>query len=163
MGKKTAFALVPIVSVFVILFVECLKFNSPPSITAVQQDFKNNYSAIRIIVEFITSEKYENVYILEANGVMRADFANVQIENNQVVDAIKQILENGNYKSICKRGNTIYLLQWKGVRDIGCGIAYSINGIDLPNIEYMTQCSPLDKDNWYYYVSDYNSWRNQQG
>lgn len=151
-----------ILVLFAILFTNSFEFNSPPSITDIQQQFDDNYTDIKVIAEFLTNANYEHARISEANGTMWGDFSDIEIQSNEVVDAINRILKNGNYISITKLDNTIYFLQWRRGSDIGAGIAYSINGIDLPNISYMTQCHLLSKDNWYYYVSDYNSWRNQQ-
>ena len=51
----------------------------------------------------------------------------------------------------------------KGLQDIGCGIACSINALEMPEIEYMTELVPLSTEGWYYYVDDYNKWRVESG
>ena len=83
------------------------------------------------------------------------------IDDPQVVLAANTLLKSKVYHHICKIDNTIYLLQWTGLQDISCGIAYTINKVDLPQVIYTTQLLPLSNEGWYYYVADYELWRNQ--
>ena len=41
---------------------------------------------------------------------------------------------------------------------MGAGIVYSIDGAE-PSMQILTKLEALDKDNWYYYESDFNEWR----
>ena len=154
-------AIVVILSVVIIIYFlsSCSILNSPPSISDVQQKFDDNFSAIEIVTEFLITEDYKNIYIWECNGRMEADFVDINIQNQEVADAVIQLLGTGNYKRISKRSNTIVFLQWTGSKDIGCGVVYTINSSEKPCVEYMTQYTALNKENWYYYVSDYNAWR----
>ena len=137
----------------------CATWDSPPTCSSVEQEFSRNYSTIMTIVNYLINSEYDDVYIVDVSGEMMADLMHVNISKDEVNDAIDQLLGSGTYKSFVKIGNTIRILQWRGTQDIGCGIAYSINLVDLPEIEYMTKLEPLAVDGWFYYVDDYNTWR----
>lgn len=151
-----------IIGLLVALLAGCKDINSPPSIPSVQKRYQDYSKDIQIVVDFLSSSNFEDVYISDNGGTMLADLNEVPIEDPSVSKAIDSIIDDKAYQHINKNGNTISLLQWKGIRDIGCGIAYTINGIDAPEIEFATQIIPLSDDGWFYYVSDYNAWRNSQ-
>ena len=146
----------------VVLFLSaCANYNTPPDLDYVQKHFKSNLADISTIVGYMIDSEYENIYITDTTGTMLADLNRVEIDDPDVTDAVNRILKT--YVMIDKIGNTIYLLQWKGVRDIGCGIAYTIDGINKPQIQFATELIPLAEDGWFYYVSDYNKWRSMYG
>lgn len=142
------------------LLTGCFGCNIPPDISEVQQRFQNNREAIQTIVEYMIDTGYEDIYVLDSSGAILVGPKEMKIDNEAVCAAIKQLLENGEYIDVDKEGNTIYFEQWRGIRDIGCGIAYSINGVDTPEVQFMTELAPLSEGGWFYYVADYNSWRN---
>lgn len=61
------------------------------------------------------------------------------------------------YQVINKHGNAISF-QLNSTLDMGAGIVYSIDGAE-PSMQILTKLEALDKDNWYYYESDFNEWR----
>jgi hypothetical protein len=138
----------------------CKPFSSPPSIKFVQNHYQEYSEDIQIILNFMLSFDYEDIYILDNGGTLLADLTEVAIDDKEVSNAIDRLFTSRAYYHIIKNGDTIYLLQWKGLRDVGCGIAYSINENDTPEIEYVTQLVPFSDDGWFYYVSDYAEWHN---
>ena len=136
--------------------------NTPPKQEDVQRHLWDNWSEIQTIVDFMVDSGYEDVYIMDASGEVTADLEKITITDETVLDAISALISEGNYYSIAKSGNTIKLLQWRGIRDIGCGLAYSINGTDLPDVQFCTTLTPLIEPGWYYYVADYNKWRSSR-
>lgn len=136
--------------------------STPPTVEAVEQRFNKNYDDLITIVSFMINSGYEKIQIRDCSGTMYANLKWVDIAESSVNAAVKNILGTNLYKGIYKRGDTIRVLQWSSSQDISCGIAYTINGIDLPEIQYMTEIAPLAKDGWYYYVADYNEWRLKQ-
>jgi hypothetical protein len=161
-NKRPFLYLFLIIGIIVALLVGCKDVNSPPSVSYVQKRYQEHSEDIQVIIDFLSSSDYEDVYISDSAGTMLADLNEVLIEDPSASKAIDNIIDAKAYQHINKNGNTISLLQWKGIRDIGCGIAYTINGIDAPEIEFATQIIPLSDDGWFYYVSDYNAWRNSQ-
>lgn len=137
-------------------------YSTPPNISIVQDLFDRNANDIQTVVSFLIGLEQNNVYINNADGTIIADLEVINILDSSVNKSVDSLLKGQNYYHICKTGNTIYLLQWKGLHDIGCGIAYTINGISLPEVEYATLLLPLSNKGWYYYVSDYETWKTNQ-
>lgn len=136
-----------------------MQLNSPPNANAVEELYIDNKEDIHTVVLFLENLKYQDIYIDTFDGEMLADMTQLAINDYEVVSAIKCLFENNMFKSISKHGNTISLSHWSGLQDIGCGIAYSINGVDRPEVQFMTELVPLTEDGWFYYVDDYNKWR----
>ncbi len=156
--------LIPFVLAVMLLavLIGCKNLNSPPNLAEVEAQYEAHSADIQRITEFLSVSDHEDIYISDTSGTMLADMERVHIEDKDIVDAVRRLLDNGGYRHISKRGNTISLLQWTGLRDIGCGIACSIQKADTPEVEFVTELIPMYVDGWYYYVSDYETWRNAQ-
>ena len=140
----------------------CLIKIRMPDETFVQKKLTKNYDSICVITNFLANSEYNHIYIREADGTMLADLQERQIDNNEVLIAVRRLLNGGKYIYIYKSGNTIHLLQWLSIKDRGCGIAYTISQEGLPEVNYATEFIPLSEPGWFYYVYDYNEWRNQK-
>lgn len=126
--------------------------------------FENEYSNLASI--YITKPDEATVYTRQP-GTVYLDENVVKIEG----DAAKHIsaLFKAGCKSIGMSGsantnsnspNSIYYRMWSATaKDIDCGIAVSKDGGGTPKTEFMTELSPISDDGWYYYVSDYEDWR----
>lgn len=145
-----------------VLLFGCSAFNSMPTADEAQETFNENYAYIQTVVSYMVSEPYEKISVDDASGTMYADFAYRDIENSSVVEALTFLFNSAGYMHIYMSGNTIYFEQWRSVHERDCGVAYSINGIDEPDVQYMTECVPLAETGWYYCVVDYNLWRVEQ-
>lgn len=156
--KKRYLLLIGLLVLAISLFTACAEVEMP-DYDAVQKHFEQNKANIYLITDYLVSSGYENVYIDTIDGYMLADLNRILIGDDDVLFAVRQILTSADYLHIHKQGNTVSLLLWRNDKDVGCGIAYSINNITEPDIEFMTQMDPLTADGWYYYVSDYNKWR----
>ena len=134
----------------------------PPDISNVEEGFMACYDDTMLIVEYLISMEYDvaeidNTYILGEMSIMDGDgYKNIKIDAS-IKDAVKRLMKE--YKYISKSENTIIFCQWNRFNDASCGIAYSINGVDKPEIQYLVELTPLEKMDWYYYVQDYNLWR----
>ena len=140
----------------------CALFNTPPSASDIDNLLDENYSYIMIVTEFLIDLEYDAVYISDTSQKMFADFNQINITKSSVNSAIRYLWENKVCRGISKQGNTIQIRHWSGSQEIGCGLAYSINHTDVPEIQFVTELSPLSKDGWYYYVDNYNKWRNEK-
>ena len=145
------------------------KMNTPPSVQEVEQRFENNRDDIVTVVDFLVKSEHEFIMIWDADGTMEVDLDPstleldwIAIDDEDVCTAVDDLLDSGAYKRIIKDGNTINLPQWYSSQQKGCGIAYSINGIDLPEVDHVSEYIPLDEEGWYYYTYDYNEWRVEQ-
>lgn len=152
--------LVVILLLFSFLVLQLSAVNSPPSLEEVQLVFDDNREDILLVASFLIDSGYDNIYISDSSGQVKADFADLAISDDRVCHAMDRLLKEGTFIKISKMGGTISFLQWTGPRDIGCGIIYSTNieeGIDQ---EWWTELAPLSDTHCFYYVSDYNAWRN---
>lgn len=155
------FCLVILVSLLATNLAGC-SGNTPPDFTTVHEHYLKHSRDISTVLDFLVSSGYEDISIRDCDGTMRADFNTVSIENDAVNEAIGRLISNSAYQNIYKNGNSVSFLQWSGIRDIGCGIAYSINGTDAPEIRFATQLTPFSESDWFYYVADYNAWRDSR-
>lgn len=137
--------------------------NTPPDFATVHEHYLKHSQDISTVLNFLISSGYEDISIRDGSGTMRADFNTISIANDAVNEAIGGLISDSAYMNIYKNGNSTSFLQWSGIRDIECGIAYSINGTDVPEIQFATQLTPLPEDGWFYYVADYNAWRDSHG
>lgn len=152
--------LILILLVFPFLVIQLSTINSPPSLDEVQLFFDNNREDILLIASFLIDSGYDNIYISDSSAQVKADFVDLAISDDRVCNAIDHLLKGGTFSEISKLGGTISFLQWKGPRDIGCGVIYSTNIEKSIDNEWLTELSPLSDTHWFYYVSDYNAWRN---
>ena len=136
----------------------------PPDISEAQKVFQECYDDIQIVVDFLVSSEHGEI-IIDADS--RTSFKDVDGYHSESVElvldtkteeAVKRLL-NGEYEKIIKWENTIQIIQWHRFTGIGCGVAYTINGQDSPEIQFVTELIPMKEDGWYYYVVDYNKWR----
>ena len=136
-----------------------MQLNTPPGVKSVKELYSENQEDLETVILYLMNLGYEDIYITSIDGTMLADLVRVPIDNSVVASAVNRLLENDKFRYISKHGNTIHLPHWYGLQDIGCGIAYTINGIDRPEVQFATELTPITEDGWYYYVDDYNSWR----
>ncbi len=158
--KKKIISLGTLLSIFCTFFSGCGFVLDLPSIPAVKQRFQTNYNDILTVKEYLCSSEYEDFQIRRGDQSAWADGETIEIEDSEVWGAIQRLLRQ--YHNIMKSGNTIFLTQWSRFNDVGCGIAYSINGVDEPEIQYLTTLEKMPSTDWYYFVDDYNEWRIQR-
>ena len=145
-------------------FIEA--FLPPPSAEKMERIFNRDQDDLFTIKDYFVESEYSELRIDISSYTKHPDMINagreigdVEIEDAEVLDAIKRLFEQHGYESISKDGNTIEFHEWSALLDNSRGIAYSINGIDEPDITFGTKLEPLDEEGWYYYEVDYNEWR----
>ena len=145
-----------------VLLPACGIADTPPEVETVESVFYENIDNINTIVRFMEASGYTDIYINETDGTMQADLEELEIEDEAVNAAISQLIGTETYRLISKHGETIRFLQWSAfIKDIGCGITYTIDDAITPDIQYVTQLQPLKEPGWYYYVADYELYRRQ--
>ena len=145
---------------FLLVFSGCMLRNTPPDVTQIEEQFNIGYNDINTITNFLVNDSHKTIYIYDADGEMLADIEWKKIKDQSVVDALKNFEDTYEFISISKEGNTIAFMMWKTFQEIDCGVAYSISGYAPPKVIYCTELVPLSEAGWYYYVADYNEWRN---
>jgi hypothetical protein len=133
-----------------------------PNAAKVEKKLVEYQDELREIREFLCNEEYATIYIVDASGTMLANTRDVEISDTKIKSNIKRLFRDAGYHCVAKCGNTIYVRMWQApVRSISCGVAYSIDGVTPPDVQYMTELQELSVDGWYCYVADYDLWRTQ--
>lgn len=131
----------------------------PPDIAAAERFLKRNQADIQLLVDYFIAEGYGNVIIWDADGTMKADFREMEIPDADVVKAVDRLFSARSDMRIYKAGNTIEFTFWSHPQEIGSCIAYSIDHISLPDVQFATETTAMSVEGWYYVIEDYNLWR----
>lgn len=107
-------------------------------------------------------------YLIGQNGIVYFDYDGVEFENwfdsdvpTDVIKAIKR-LKRDDRIVVSKDGNTIFFGLWMPLMsEKSRGLAYSINGVDEPEVGYTIEMTPISEPGWYYYVDDFHAWRSE--
>lgn len=145
--------------IFIFSLSACSEPRTPPTTAKVESFLEQKYDEILTVVNFMCNLNYDDIIILHANGEMLVDLESKKIIDKNVKNAILQLKQYNDSIDFVKQGNIIYITIWVHSQEISSGIAYSINGIDVPNAEFQTEIRPLSKDNWYYFICDYHIYR----
>lgn len=135
----------------------CFEARTPPDIATAEKMIENK--DIMTVVNYMANLKYNDIVIMSADGEMVADYVDIKITDETVNEAISTLKKHNDAITFFRNGNNIYITIWRHPQEISSGIAYSINGINIPEAQYQTEITPLSKDGWYYYVCDYHIWR----
>lgn len=156
--KRLLSTLLIIIAIMLLVLVSCNSLMNPPSVKSVEKQFFKNHNDILLVTEYIISSGFESVYLHKDNNILSADGHHLDIQDEKIAYALQNLFNNG-YNHIAKRNNTIFYQQWTRFTDAGCGIAYSIDGSNNLDIQYLTQVTALSDDGWYYFVADYSAYR----
>ena len=134
-----------------------------PSKEAMEKNFAKNKTEILLVTDYIDSLEYDSVRITNdtvvsawghKSGVGSED---IEIDDEKIIGLFTQLFQKGGYKIISAKKDFVEFQKW-ATRDKDCGIVYSFSG-EKPNIEFLTELSPLSEQGWYYYVSDFDEYR----
>ena len=101
-----------------------------------------------------TSIDYRNLYITDLDDI-EEHFGDP--EDESIKEAMEYLLQRRKY-GLIKAGNGCFEFQVWATLNKGCGIAYSYDN-EEPYIEFLTKLEPLSEKGWYYYVSDFDTYR----
>lgn len=149
-------SLIGIVLILALLLLVHLLFppRTLPSIGSVEESIGKYQEDIQCVVDFLIEEKYESILIRDSGGMMQADLQWMEIHEDNILDAVNRLFALRDNMKIYKNGNTIKLLWWTHPQNISSSIAYSVNGTDLPDVQYATEIIPMSDDGWYYVIAD---------
>ena len=149
-----------VILVLTLIPESCLK--QPPSVEDVESFVKKNWNEIVIINDYLLGLENRDASISYADGSIFIDSANGQIEDDSVRGAIQSLWKEGCtsiYKSIYGDvSNAIDYCIWTRLGEC-CGFVYAIDHTRPPELEYPTELVPLSIEGWYYYVENYEKWR----
>ena len=141
------------------LLRSCSTMNRQPDKDELEQYLCENSDDFNTVLDYLLKQN-SRVHIVY-DGIEFENWFDTEIPKN-IKRAIKR-LKRHNRIIVSKSGNTILIELWHPfMREISCGLAYSINGLDAPVVDYATEMTPLSEPGWYYYVDDFNTWRAEQ-
>ena len=147
--------------IFVVLplFCSCGISNGQPTSNELEEYLCENIDEFNSIIDFAADQR----------GRVHITYNGTEFENwfdTEIPEDVKKTIKSLKYHNriiILKSGNTVLIELWHPfMREKSCGLAYSINGIDIPIVEYAVEMEPLSIAGWYYYVDDFNTWRVEQ-
>ena len=134
--------LLPVVLVLGSLWIG-LWLLAPPNKKEAEMLLKTDEKLLKTVTTYLENSGYESMSFNKT-------FADSQVEDEEVAKTINKLFNRG-YDAIGLQGNTIYFLRWTRLKDFGAGLAYSINGTDEPQMEYLVKIEELSEEQWYYY------------
>ena len=162
---------------FLLLTASCLSSchsHDPMTLQESEAFFKNNSANIQATVHYLKSLGYDSAGIFFGEGIYEGkdeltfhnknDFSisRKPLKDEAVYEAAKRLHENGCHEIYFDIGTNRIEFVLGGALEVGWGIALSLDGKNPPEVDYMTECVPMQEAGWFYYVSDFNKWRIQQ-
>ena len=165
--KKYFIILIVVLAVLTIIFVGGFVFlcllMPVLSQKGTEEDFSKNRDNIIIVTNYLVNSKYESIIITTSDfdGTMYVNLdGDIAIEDQQVLEALDELLKPNNYKTIGRYKNAIDFIR-SSTLDFSSGIVYSMDGND-PQLQFLTRLEPLSEPNWYYFEEDFNLWRERE-
>lgn len=158
----------------------CSSINSdPPTVEEIKKSFSEHEADFQAIADYLIMTcadlpDFESAtikdgkitqYRLAPNGVQLGK-TETSVADSPIADSCKRLKQAGCKDiGMCISGketqNVVCFTMWsRDVKQAECGIAYSVNGTDPPVIQFQTELSPIANDRWYYFLADYEAWRN---
>ena len=154
-ADKRFLVLIAVFLVVINIFVGCTN-REPPSLEEMEDYWETNREDILLVTNFLMQQ--EGDVFIDYDGYSFESWFDVPIPD-KIHNAVKR-LRNTQRICVSKSENTIQFIIWiPPMTEIDSGLAFSINGTDLPSIAYATVITPLSESGWYYYVADFNEWR----
>ena len=126
--------------------------------------FESDYDQMKTVAEYLISlDHLSDILIENPSGVMTVGIRKTEtITDPKIRKAIFVLFAKG-YDCIEKnKGKTIVFERWYDLFERYRGYAFSIDGSTELAIEFVTETKDMTKENWYYYLSDYNEWRSSK-
>lgn len=126
------------------------------------QEYESDFSTVSTYLENIQAEW---ALIETDNGKINIGFQNQIINDSLVLESLNHLWKAGCFSIYMNReNNSICFGLWKTgmVGDADAGLLYAIENDEkkLPTTQYLTELQPLQADSWYYYIADYEEYRN---
>ena len=144
----------------------CLSFNKAPDKEEMEKCFIRDKEDLMTVADYLTNLNYSSVWIEKPeikDGVMftGSETRYQTINDKTALETINRLINNKDYIRIGKDSNSIFFEKWNHFEK-EAGFVISINGNQSPSVEFLVELEPLSEDKWYYYLSDYEEWRNKK-
>ena len=116
--------------------------------------FEQEFELLLAVANYLKNSGLTSILIIEWTEDIE------KITDPEIVEAIQELRRLG-FRSVRKRENTIRFQSFPHAGGLTRGIAFSINGQEPTAIEFLVRIEPLSVSNWYFYVNDYNEWRDR--
>lgn len=146
-----------IIAVFSYAFIDKPQLSGPPTLEEAEKYFEENRKDLEIVVDFLLNEENDVVIVRYAHRW--ENWNNTEI-TKEVRGAIKRLRNGQSRIRVTKDEYKIGITIWfPTVLEMSSGFAYSINGKEPPAVQYATTMQPLTEPGWYFYIEDFNTWR----
>jgi hypothetical protein len=157
----------------VLVSVITYRLTAPIDEKTYEQTYEQYKSQFEQIKSFITNAGYKSVKInshydscksAKSNYIDKmlvsqdgTDNISLFILNQDILTAINEIFSTNMFNDISYDDDCLIIQAYD---DFDCSKGYSYSFTSkLPNIQFMTQLVQLDNSEWYYFESDYNTYR----
>lgn len=136
-----------------------------PSVGQIEKIFLEYESEFSTVSTYLVNIQAEWAIIETDTGKIKIDFNNQIINDSLVLESLHHLWEAGCFSIYMNRAdNSVCFELWKTgmVGDADAGLLYAIETDEkkLPTTQYLTELQPLQTDSWYYYIADYEEYRN---
>ena len=135
-------------------------FSSKPKKQTIIAVFENERDSFVTIADYLKGLSYSSCFIDSENGTFFAEFTYHEIGDPLVIGSIKRLWECGcSHITKDNSNNSVAFELWSNNHELDCGMLTCIHEGEEAKVEYMTGIQETSSQNWYYYVEDYNKWR----
>ena len=138
-----------------------------PPIEQFEKTFLEYESDFSAVSSYLVNIQAEWALIENDTGEIIIDFNDSKINDSLALESIQHLWKTGCFSIYMNRAdNSIRFELWKTgmVGDADAGLLYTVENEEnkLPTTQYLTELRPLQADFWYYYIADYEEYRNQE-
>ena len=151
--KKSILLLITIVLiiVFVGVFAGRLMWDlSLPAVDRAEVDFQRHKTDVLTVTSYLSGHASDYIVIYGTDGYYYGSWTG-KIEEESVIDALRQLFEKHGYLEVTKINGTISFLKGPQSSYFECGFAYAIENGDKPKVLNATLMEPVSSSGWYYY------------
>ena len=155
--RKDMKKLIAVIIVLALSLVPLSCAKKLPSAEDAESYIKKNWKDIALVNDYLLKLGNKDYIAL----IKRIKYIENWEKNENVYRAILSLESEGCY-IISKRieDNAIYYGIWKSVLGkASCGFLYAIDHTRPPKLQYQTELIPLSREGWYYYIENYEEWR----
>jgi hypothetical protein len=164
-------AIIAVIAVIIIAFIILLGiyeggfFLFAPSYNKMDRYLKANINELSYVADVLSRLDYDSIETRK-NPLREEDKYNMKVSKDKIYETlsipdelvgyIEPLYESG-VEVIAYDRESIDFTMW-GIMSESRGIAYSLDGIK-PNVGNTIEVRQLSKENWYYYVSNFEKWK----
>ena len=163
-----AFGIIILLFLFLCAFILFLSWcymkdysNGNPKKDDITETFEHDFKDLeKVAVYLVSLDEYAYLTIRDASGTMVLQYGDQEkIQDEEICQLIASLFHEGYTRIFKNQTNTICFERWRNSFGRLSGFALSVDGSGRVIVDYLTEQEPMSKENWYYYVGDYEEWR----